>query len=348
MLGCARPCNATEVIVNATKQIGRLALVLSCLEMGCAADAFPSSPAVDAGGGDDAPPTGDGPPGDAAPASPVESVPLTETLHASVLSAPIDIVRDEWGIPHVYGATFADVTYGQGYIMARDRFIQMDLARHQAAGTVAELAGALSLSTVDGDVAIRAHHLQKTAATGFDALKASSDPRDQAIVKMVSSFAAGVNAYLDEARSGKYTRPDEFNLIDDLMNVAPWTEVDSLALGELEAFNLAFDAASEIEASLIEAKSKALFDQATDPALLARKGLGADLQILAPFDPTHTISGWTRLSAAFEAPAFPTDAANGNRFSVLEADRLAVTGLGNDHRMYPSPVSNNWVVGPSM
>src|SRR5262249_28683418 len=120
---------------------------------------------------------GDGGPGDAAEAgpSPVDAVPMSETFRASSLSAPVDIVRDEWGNPHIYGQTLADVSFAQGYIVARDRFVQMDLARHQASGTIAELAGLISPGTLDSDVAIRAHHLRKTASDGFAALKASSD-----------------------------------------------------------------------------------------------------------------------------------------------------------------------------
>jgi len=331
--------------MNAAKRFGVFALVLLSFEIGCTSDNSPGVPApVDAGG-----PKGDGAPIDAADAgvSPVEGVPVTETLHAASLSAPLDIVRDEWGVPHIYGATLADVSYGQGYIVARDRFVQMDLARHQAAGTVAELAGALSPSAVDGDIAIRAHHLKKTAADGFDLLKASADPRDRAIAAAISSFAAGVNAYLDQVKAGKVTVPSDFSFIDDFTQAAPWTEVDSLALGGLQAFNLAFDAASEIAASLLEAKATAVFDQATDPALLARKGLGGDLQSLAPFDPTYTIAGFTGMHTASSAPGAP-QRLDGNLIALLEADRAAVAGLGNDHRLYPSRGSNNWVVGPAL
>jgi len=326
--------------MNLAKQLGLLTLLLASVEAACGSDTQAGSPPPDAGADSpiDTP--------DAA-ASPVEAVPVTETLRAAVLSGPVDIVRDEWGIPHIYGATLADVTYGQGYIVARDRFVQMDLARHQATGTVAELAGSLSAAALDGDIAIRAHHLEKTAAVGFAALNASTDPRDQAIAASLTSFAAGVNAYLDDLRAGKFTVPD-FSLLDDITKAAPWREVDSLAVGELEAFDLAFDASSEIAATLLDAKAAAIFDQATDPALAARKGLGADLQILTPFDPTYTIAGWTGVNGGISAASKATGRVDANLIALLEADRISVSGLGNDHVLDSSRGSNNWVVGPAL
>jgi len=279
---------------------------------------------------------------------PVEGVPASETLHASVLSAPIDIVRDEWGIPHIYGATLADVSFGQGYIVARDRFAQMELARHQAAGTIAELAGALSPATVDGDIRIRAHHLQKTASDGLEALKASTDPRDRAMVSALASFTAGVNMYLEELRTGRRSVPEDLVTFLGLSQAAPWTELDSLALGELQAFNLAFDADSDITATLVEEKAAVVFDRASDPVLLARKGLAADLQILAPLDPTYTLRGWTGMNGDTSTASVGRPSADGHALALLEADRASVIDLGNDRWLHPSLGSNNWIVGPKL
>jgi penicillin G amidase len=36
-------------------------------------------------------------------------------------SAPIDIVDDKFGIPHIRAATIPDAYFGQGYVVARDR-----------------------------------------------------------------------------------------------------------------------------------------------------------------------------------------------------------------------------------
>ena len=57
---------------------------------------------------------------------------------------PVDIVRDEYGVPHIYASTVHDLGLGFGYAQASDRLAQMDLFRHVASGTIAELFGARS------------------------------------------------------------------------------------------------------------------------------------------------------------------------------------------------------------
>src|SRR5262249_35481312 len=113
-----------EALMNLAFRIGVLPLFIS-IAAACTSDNGPGQPApVDAGSKEGGPSDG-GPsdaPGDAADAapSPVAAVPVTEMFRASTLSAPVDIVRDVWGNPHIYGQTLADVTFAQGYIVARD------------------------------------------------------------------------------------------------------------------------------------------------------------------------------------------------------------------------------------
>ncbi len=57
------------------------------------------------------------------------------------LSAPVEILRDEDGVVHVYGKTDQDVLYGAGYMQATDRLFQMDLMRRQVYGRKAEVLG---------------------------------------------------------------------------------------------------------------------------------------------------------------------------------------------------------------
>jgi len=71
------------------------------------------------------------------------------------LSAQVDMVRDEHGVPHIHASTMADLAFAQGYVMAADRLPQMDLFRHFASGTVAELFGALDQGQIDTDLEMR-------------------------------------------------------------------------------------------------------------------------------------------------------------------------------------------------
>src|SRR5439155_17817594 len=96
-----------EVIMNPAKRIGPLALALAFVSVACSSDdsLAPSSTTTSGaggGGGSDGGPTDDGATMDTSgKGSPVDAVPISETLRASALSAPIDIVRDEWGNPHI-------------------------------------------------------------------------------------------------------------------------------------------------------------------------------------------------------------------------------------------------------
>ena len=56
-------------------------------------------------------------------------------------------MRDDSGIPHVYGDSMTDLARAQGYVHAQERFFEMDLRRHITAGRLAELVGADGLDT---------------------------------------------------------------------------------------------------------------------------------------------------------------------------------------------------------
>src|SRR5262245_18737624 len=55
--------------------------------------------------------------------------------------APVDILVDDGGVPHVFGQDDRDVLFGAGYSMATDRLFQMDMARRRAHGRWAEVLG---------------------------------------------------------------------------------------------------------------------------------------------------------------------------------------------------------------
>jgi penicillin amidase len=56
------------------------------------------------------------------------------TIALAGLKAPVDVVRDDLGIPTIYGDSLADLMFAQGYVHAQDRFWEMDVRRHITAG----------------------------------------------------------------------------------------------------------------------------------------------------------------------------------------------------------------------
>ena len=57
------------------------------------------------------------------------------------LDKPVEILKDHWGISHIYAETEHDLFFAQGYSAARDRLFQFEIWRAQATGTVAEILG---------------------------------------------------------------------------------------------------------------------------------------------------------------------------------------------------------------
>src|SRR3989304_8465515 len=61
--------------------------------------------------------------------------------------APIEILRDRWGVPHVFAADLHDLFFGQGFVHAQDRLWQMELNRRTATGRLSEIFGPVALDT---------------------------------------------------------------------------------------------------------------------------------------------------------------------------------------------------------
>ena len=275
----------------------------------------------------------------------LDDIPVSETLEVEGLKAPVDLVRDEWGVPHIYGDDPGDVAFAQGYIVARDRFPQMDLMRHNAAGTLGELVGVVAPSILQSDLNMRMHDFRGIAQASYDELKASEDPKDALLVRILDRFAEGVNLYLSELKAKKHKLPDALNFIYKADYARPWTAVDSLLLGQLQAHGLAFDAEREIHATLLREKAYAAFDQADameEPELKKRSGLYRDLYRTDPINPTFTIDGFPGIVTTQSKKA-SEPRGDASFIQTLEAAAKVMAGTGMNGRG-----SNNWVVGKEL
>ena len=133
---------------------------------------------------------------------------------ASVRS-DVEIVRDEWGVPHIFAGGDADLFFGFGWAMAQDRLWQLDYLRRKALGRLAEILGAEAL---DLDVVARTVGLHRIAEAELKRLPAAT-------LHLLEAFAQGINAAIAECQD---RLPIEFALLD----YAPeaWTPLDSVAI----------------------------------------------------------------------------------------------------------------------
>ena len=56
----------------------------------------------------------------------------TTRLRVAGLEQPVEIVRDRWGVNHIYAASEHDLFFAQGWSAARDRLFQFEIWRRQA------------------------------------------------------------------------------------------------------------------------------------------------------------------------------------------------------------------------
>lgn len=153
-----------------------------------------------------------------------ESVPQRDgELAVPGLSAPVRIVRDRYGIPHIFAGNDHDLYFAQGFVHAQDRLFQMDTERRLARGELAEIFGEKALPA---DRLFR--HLGFAARA--PALVSSLPARSREIAR---AYCEGANAAMDALRAW----PVEMRLL----GAAPrrFTPEDVAAVGLLKAFGLA-------------------------------------------------------------------------------------------------------------
>ena len=127
----------------------------------------------------------------------------SETLSASGLTRPVEILRDRWGVNHIYAETQADLFFAQGYAAARDRLFQFEIWRRQATGTVAEILGPREL--------LRDHGTRLFMFRGDMTREMEHYHPDG--VEIITSFVRGVNAWIAETRADPSLLPLEFGLL---------------------------------------------------------------------------------------------------------------------------------------
>lgn len=139
------------------------------------------------------------------------SAPAETTLRVSGLTAPVEILRDRWGVNHIYANNENDLFFAQGYAAARDRLFQFEMWRRQATGTVAEILGRKELKR---DIGARLHRFRGDLSSELNWYH----PRGEAII---TSFVRGVNAYIEAALQNPAALPVEFGILG--IKPAPWT-----------------------------------------------------------------------------------------------------------------------------
>lgn len=160
---------------------------------------------------------------------------LDGTIALAGLHAPVQVIRDAHGVPHITAANLEDLFLSQGYVTAQDRLWQMDVTRRAMAGEMAEIfpassapstaasringAPPISRTWVDYDKQQRILRLRSVA----ERVAAQMSDRDRAFF---NAYARGVNLYIEQHRDNL---PIEFRLLR--YSPREWKPADSVLIG---------------------------------------------------------------------------------------------------------------------
>ena len=140
------------------------------------------------------------------------------------LAAPVEVIRDERGIPHIVAESEEDALFGLGFVHTQDRMWQMEMNRRIGAGRLAEVLGAAALDT---DRLLRVLGLQHRATASLEYLRPSS-------IRRIAAYVRGVNAWM-ETRDGPL--PPEFLILG--FEPEPWSAADSALVPKIMSLDLA-------------------------------------------------------------------------------------------------------------
>ncbi|WP_135505034.1 penicillin acylase family protein [Roseovarius aestuariivivens] len=226
------------------------------------------------------------------------------------LSAPVEIVRDNANVPHIFGQTDADTFFGLGYAHAQDRLWQMVMQRRTAQGRLSEVFG---LRTVEIDKLMRRFDLYGLAGASVEA----QDATTQAALR---AYAAGVNARLQEINQDALGRgaPEMF-----MFNapVAPWQPADSLAIVKLMALQLS----AHLEEEVLYARTSLALEDETR------------LDDILPLSPGSGVAALPDYASLFPS---------GTRFAQSTGPGVPDHPLSPFHKRAFAGASNAWAAAP--
>jgi len=258
----------------------------------------------------------------------------TESLRVAGLKDSVEILKDRWGISHIYAKNEPDLFFAQGYNVARDRLFQLELWRRQATGTMAEVLGKKVLRR---DIGNRLFTYRGDLTQELNWYH----PRGAAIIQ---SFVDGINAYIAETQRNPALLTPEFKMLG--MKPGNWTPavVISRFNGLVANVSLELNMALAIRAIGAERVKDIEYFQPDDPNLDVDPAIDASLL-------SHDVLGFY---SAFRAPLRFTADDLVAEYRNHSRDKDQALAQLDKAAEYPSAIelsqrrqdagSNNWVV----
>jgi len=144
-------------------------------------------------------------------------------------STGVTIVRDpQSSVPRLYGDTRAEGMWAAGYVTAEDRLFFMDVLRHTAQGTTAELLGPSAAAADSKQLGVQDASPQQLT-TQIDSLPQTMGAEGGQALDDIKQYVAGINAFINLTKVNPARLPAEYPALG--ITPQPWTLADSAAVG---------------------------------------------------------------------------------------------------------------------
>jgi len=245
------------------------------------------------------------------------------------LSAPVQVLRDRWGVAHIYAGNTHDLFFAQGVVAAQDRLFQMELWKRAGQGRLSEILGP---SALPRDINARALQYRGDMQAEYASYSADGEA-------ILTAFTDGINAYVAALGApGGPGLPIEFQLAgfapdrwhpQDCLNRMAAFSMTGNALRELAAARALTELGAEKAAKLFAFDPPVSLDPAAgvdfaglSPQLLGNL-VGADHRIEFPAEAREGSNNWT-ISGALTASGRPLLANDPHRVLALPSLRYMV------------------------
>ncbi|MDA0245501.1 MAG: penicillin acylase family protein [Chloroflexi bacterium] len=158
--------------------------------------------------------------------------PQTEgTIELTGLEGEVIIKRDEFGIPHIYAQSEADLYFAQGFVHAQDRFWQMEFWRHIGQGRTAEIVGEPGISSDEFIRTVGWHRIGQNTIDFYE----ETAPE---FIAVLEAYSAGVNAYIGQQGGNLSVNYSILQLANEPWEIEPWTPLNTITWGVVMAHDL--------------------------------------------------------------------------------------------------------------
>ncbi len=173
-------------------------------------------------------------------------------LSIKALRNPVKIVRDKYGVPHIYGENEEDIFFALGFVHAQERLWQLDLLRRMAEGRLAELFGNIKIQNDPeiGDTLVHSDKFKRVLGFYHISKKIKENIPNWKIKSIMQAYTDGVNEYIN---SNKNNLPPEFVILG--YKPEEWEVEDTIAIGKFISWNLSGNFEEEILRYLIAEKA---------------------------------------------------------------------------------------------